>query len=89
MRVGDKLPRGRRARGWQPTGSVGSILQACGWIGDERCTVGPSAAPNLLDFPEKIKPGAGRVRRPPSSARRFTWDSRAQRRKMERVSLNG
>ena len=84
--TGDKLSQGRRARGWQPTGSVGSILRARGWMGHERCTAGPGAAPDLLDFPEKIKPGAGRVRLLPSSAGRFT---RAQRRKMERFSMKG
>lgn len=52
-----------------PWGAWGASFQACGWMG-------PSAAPNLLDFPEKIKPGAGRVRQPPSSARHFTWAGR-------------
>lgn len=52
-----------------PWGAWGASFQACGWMG-------PSAAPNLLDFPEKIKPGTGRVRQPPSSARHFTWAGR-------------
>lgn len=83
MLIGAKLPQGRRrARGRQPTGQRGEH-PAAGW-GAERCTAEPGAAPDLPDSPEKIKPGAGRVRGPPSSARGFT-----QRRKMGRICLNG
>lgn len=71
---GDQATLGKESWGQQPMGSVGGTVQAWGWMGNELCTAGPSAAPNLLDFPEKIKPGAGRVRQPPSSARRFTQD---------------
>lgn len=77
-RGGDAAPR---KEGSGPAAWGASCGHAAG--GDE------SAAPNLLDFPEQIKPGAGRVRLPPSPARHLTRDSRTQRRKRERVSLNG
>lgn len=37
IRMGDKLSRRRRARGWQPMGSVGSILPGVRLDGAQRC----------------------------------------------------